>query len=652
MTHNDITSNDSQKPLSFSKMKKTLRETNNKSGNLAFSPPRDDIWHKVVRRAVEDGRVKITLENSETYNLHRFALVGKKDYVQFRHDSEILASVPKVSDKHVVISPPWQMRQNISVCGQKLNIVVKEIETPDELEGYEALRQHHYRNGRSAARRALLIVKVNTPDLPPVVGFVEISSCFLVSVPRKKILDTPFKDRMRGIEWQRWDIETAKKYTNVTARISRCVVYPELRGIGVAGILAKAAKCFAAERWHIGGLRPSFLEITAEMLRYWPFVEKAGFVKVGETEGNGKRLEKSMSYLLQRKQDKRGFPKGGGGILTMHRAHAALLENTMKERGWSVEDIVAHIKKSPENLTIKDWVTLHGIYRRPKPVYMLGLTPDAEKHLNEKLPKSNSSHEICNSTIQSAKPRIIVEDINVSASCRTENTRESRQIQEAFNIVSEQLENNIITDLSMDLHGGEIVMVAGASGSGKSLLLNALAWHVSGKKKKWSLPREITCSSLINSQSSLKIATIQSAPKDKSPISLLMKLGKSMEESMRLLASAGLGEAQLFVRPSKTLSSGQHYRLSLALALAKNPDLLLIDEFCEPLDNYAAAAVCRRLRKEVKRRSIVAVVATINGDRILSELRPHRILRLLPNGQQKWENRNETHQKSYHSSQV
>ena len=641
LIHNDITSKDIHKSLSFSKMKQTLGETNGESGNLTFSPSRretDKSWHKVVRRVVKDGRVKITLENGETRDLHRFALAGKKDYVQFGPDSKVLASVPKVSDKYVVVYPPWQTEQTISVCGRELNIVVKEVETADELEGYEALIQHHYRNGVSAARRALLIVKVNTQDLPSVVGFVEISSCFLVSVPRKKILDAPFKDCIRGVEWQQWDIETAKKYTNVTARISRCVVYPELRGIGIAGILTEAAKSYANERWHIGGIRPSFLEITAEMLRYWPFVEKAGFIKVGETEGNGKRLEKSMSYLLQRKQDNRGFPKGGGGILTMHRAHAALLENTMKERDWSVEDIVTHIKKSPENLTIKDWVTLHGIYRRPKPVYMLGLTPDAKKHLNEKSSKNNSSRKIYHSTIKSTELRIFVEDINVSASCRTENTRESRQIQEAFNIVSEQLENNIITNLSMKLHGGEIVMVAGASGSGKSLLLNALAWHVSRKKKKWNLPPEITSSALINSQLSLKIATIQAPLGDKSPISLLMKLGQSMEESMRLLASAGLGEAQLFVRPSKTLSSGQRYRLSLALALAKKPEMLLIDEFCEPLDNYAAAAVCRRLRKEVERHGIVAVVATINSDRILSELRPQKTLRLLPNGWHKWEN--------------
>ena len=622
-------------------MKKTLRENSEKIGELALSPSRENVaefWQRIVRRTVENDRVKITLDNGEIRKLHRFALVGQNDRVQLGPNSKIFALVRKVSDKSIVVYPAWQMKRTISICGQKLNIIIKEIETADELVGYEALTQHHYRNGVSAARRALLIAKINTQDLPPVVGFMEISSCFLVSVPRKKILDTPFKDSTRGIEWQQWDIETAKKYTNVSARISRCVVYPELRGIGVAGILAEAAKCFATERWHIGGLRPSFLEITAEMLRYWPFVEKAGFIKVGETEGNGKRLEKSMSYLLQRKQDNRGFPKGGGGILTMHRAHAVLLENTMKERDWSVEEIVTHIKKSPENLTIKDWVTLHGIYRRPKPVYMIGLTADAKKHLHEKLSEYISIREVSQPPYRCADTRILVEEINISASCGTENTRESRQIQEAFNIVSERLDTSIIKNLSMDLRGGEILMVAGASGSGKSLLLSALAWHVSNKKKKWKLPPEIKSIARINTPSSIKIATMLTPPRDKSPITLLMGLGKSLEESMRLLASAGLGEAQLFVRPSKTLSSGQRYRLSLAMALAKKPDLLLIDEFCEPLDNYAAAAVCRRLRKEVERHCIVAVVAVINSDRILSELRPQRILRLLPNGWYKWEN--------------
>ena len=615
------------------------RAKNEKIDSPAFSPSGDSLlgpWKKIARRTIENNEVKIVLENGEMLKFHRFALVGSKDSVRLEPDSKVSVSGPKESSQSVTVRPVWRMQKTITICGQKVKTIIKEIEKEDELAGYEALRQHHYRNGKGVARRALLIAKANTKDLPKVIGFVEISSCFLVNALRKQILNAPFKDDEYGIEWKQWDRKTAKDYTNIIARISRCVVYPEVRGIGIAGILAEAAKRFTIDRWHIGGLRPSFLEITAEMLRYWPFVEKAGFIKVGETEGNGKRLEKSMHYLLQRKQNEQKFPKGGGGILSMHRSHASLLENLMKERNYSVEDIITRIKKTPEKLSVKDWVALHDIYRRPKPVYMLGLTSDAKKYLSKRLKKS-SDDEVAHTRKRSKEVLFLLNKIDIKASCKPENSPEARQIQEAFNIVSERLETVIVSKLDMDLRGG-IIMVTGASGSGKSLLLNTLAWHASGRKKRWKLPPEIQSEACMDTPpTKVEMMTPLSCDKSLSPIALLMAIGASLEESMRLLASAGLGEAQLFVRPAKTLSSGQRYRLSLALSLAKKPDLLLIDEFCEPLDNYAVAAVCRRLRKEVQHRGIIAIVATINDERILSELRPQRILRLLPNGWHKWE---------------
>lgn len=651
---NRITSSNDRGPSLYpSEMDRFSRKICEKTDNSVSRRPKDNIshsWQRVMRRTVGGAQVKITLESGETRTLHRFALVGLKDRVRPGPASTLLASVPNVSDDSIVVSPAWQRAQTVGVCGRKLNIITKEIETPEELAGYEALTQHHYRTGISVGRRAIIIAKIATQDLPSVVGFVEVSSCFLVCVPRKKILDIPFEDSERGIKWERWDIETAKRYTNSTARISRCVVYPEVRGVGIAGILADAARDFTTERWHIGGLRPSFLEITAEMLRYWPFVEKAGFVKVGETEGNGNRLEKSMMYLLGRKKENRGFPKGGGGILTMHRAHATLLERTMEKRGWSVEDILAQIKKSPENLSVEDWVTLHGIYRRPKPVYMLGLTIDARRHLRERLSDDASDNELLHPPSNRAEVRVLVKEITTTASCEPDNSREARQIQEAFNIVSERLDIVITKDMDMDLRGGEIVLVTGASGSGKSLLLSALAWHASGHRKTWKLASEIQSRARVDAPF-VKVGTLVSPPRNKSSIALLLALGMSLDSAMRLLASAGLGEAQLFVRPSKTLSSGQRYRLSLALALAKKPDLLLIDGFCESLDIYSATAVCRRLRREVERRGIVAIVATTDGDRVLSELRPQRVLQLLPNANHRWINHNEKHQESYHEGE-
>ena len=208
-------------------------------------------------------------------------------------------------------------------------------------------------------------------------------------------------------------------------------------------------------------------------------------------------------------------------------------------------------------------------------------------------------------------------------------------MQEAFGIITERLETQVVEDLSLKVAPGEIVLVGGASGSGKSLLLQALAWHVSGHRLEWKLPRGVCSGGEPIRQA--KVAMLQQPNLRKSPITLLDECGLALEGSMRLLASAGLGEAQLFVRPAFTLSSGQRYRLSLALALAQEPDLLLIDEFCEPLDDYSTAAVCSRLRKAVVNGGLSAVVATANANRVAQVLRPDRMLRLLPNRQHSWE---------------
>ena len=585
---------------------------------------------KVARRVVPNGKAEIVLANGDKVPLHPFALVGKMDSVARGPGGEIYVVLPE-GRGFVQVSPAWRMRRDISVFGRKAAVVVKEIETEEELAGYESLTRHHYRSGAGATRRAPLIAKINAPDLPEVVGFVEITSCFLVNVARRKILDAPFSDAGRDIKWERWDMDTAKKHTNVVARISRCVVYPELRGVGVAGVLAEAAKQFATKRWHIGGWRPVFMEITAEMLRYWPFVEKAGFVKVGDTEGNGDRVEKSMAYLLRRKRGP-GFPAGGGGILTMYRAHANTLAEVISRRSLPASDVIGRIKKSPESLSAKDWVALNGLYRRPKPVYMLGLTEAARKILPDAPPRALPASPLFRGGGEGA---VHIRKMSVRASWEPETSRGARRVQEAFGIVAERLETKIAEDLDVRVASGEILLVAGASGSGKSLLLRALAWHASGRLKKWAPPPEIQTEAA--EVKPVKVSMMAHPNPRMSPVALLKKNGLGLEQAMRMLASAGLGEAQLFVRPSGTLSSGQRYRLSLALALAKKPDLLLVDEFCESLDDYSAAAVCRRLRKEAVRSSIAVVAATVNGARICPELRPMSVLRLLPNRRHKWE---------------
>ena len=204
-----------------------------------------------------------------------------------------------------------------------------------------------------------LIAKIDMWDLPNVVGFIELSSTFIVNTARSRFLNAQFVDKERGFAWQRWDREVAKAFSNSIVRISRCVVYPELRGLGLSRILVEAAARFAKERWHLGGLRPSFIEITAEMLRFWPFVRAAGFHYIGETEGNRHRAAKDMRYLVIRDRKTAGMPKGGGGIMFAQRGYAKTLVDVMERTGYKIDEILAILQRSPEKLSDEEWVALH-----------------------------------------------------------------------------------------------------------------------------------------------------------------------------------------------------------------------------------------------------------------------------------------------------
>ncbi len=93
--------------------------------------------------------------------------------------------------------------------------------------------------------------------------------------PRSIVFDSEFRGSS-SIGWNHWDKDAVRSYTNVVVRIARCVVSPEFRGLGIARILVEHAIKFARTHWHIAKLKPLFLEITADMLRYVPFVEPAG----------------------------------------------------------------------------------------------------------------------------------------------------------------------------------------------------------------------------------------------------------------------------------------------------------------------------------------------------------------------------------------
>ena len=588
--------------------------------------------YKVVSRVRKGAVTLLRLDSGEIVTVRPFTPVGEGDHVKCSTDGSEVCLVLKDGQTLIDVSKPWSANYIVEVGQERLKVVIKEVETERELEALTSLKQFHYRGEKTAGRAVPLIAVASHRLLPEVIGFIEITSAMLVNTARKAVLNRPFADREQGVVWQRWDMATAKLHTRRLARISRCVVYPELRGLGIASRLAKAAALYTRDRWQFGGVKSIFLEITADMLRYSPFVEGAGFVYVGETEGNEERMLRDMRYLLKRtiaSGSEDDFPQGGGGIMSLQRSYATTLLGVMGNRKLGLEQLLNVLRKSPESLNDDEWIALHRVFRRPKPTYMFGLTMAAKEHLRAVAPTRRKegalSTKLLKGSVGSSGSNVMrIAGLRISTSIAPSSSPRSRKVAEAFGVVSKRLEARLIDRLNMEVNSGELLLLTGPSGTGKSLLLRTLRAILSGTN---DLPAGVLAE-FDECSGSEKVAWVNPVDSDSAPVDLLE--GVNLEQALSLLGIAGLAESSLFVRPASTLSDGQKYRLAIACALAKSPKVLLVDAFCEPLDDLSAAAVCKGLRDITRRSGIAAIVATAAPDRLLPALMPDSMIQLLP----------------------
>lgn len=588
--------------------------------------------HQVRSRTRKGHTTTLRLASGAQLTMPPFAPVGEGDTVQVCRSTGSIGIVIDDGRTVVPLSPVWRREYALSLGGAEVPLTIKEVESEAELAGLNSLKHFHYRGEESAGRTVPLIAVANHPLMPAVVGFIEITSALLVNTARKPILDRPFTDPGSSVCWTRWDMATAKRHTRRLARISRCVVYPELRGLGVATILTEAAAAYARDRWQFGGAKPLFLEITADMLRYSPFVKGAGFSYVGETEGNEGRMLRDMSYLLRRtiaSGVRDDFPRGGGGIMHLQRSYATTLLGVMSRRGLKLEQLLNLLRRSPEKLSDDEWIALHKVFRRPKPTYMFGLTEAATAHLHQYMARaktdgSSSQQRIERSMPKSSKPVVTVAKLSLSTSATPSGSPRARKVAEAFGVVTKRLDAVLVKELSVEVREGEVALITGPSGTGKSLLLQAISQALGSGQL---LPSGVAWTAeALSGTASVAWASVKRS--EDAPVDFLAE--RSIEDALTVLSDAGLAEAPLFVRPISTLSDGQTYRLALAAAFAKEPRLLLVDAFCEPLDDLSAIAVCKRLRARTKRTGMAAVVATAAPSRLLAALKPDLVVQLLP----------------------
>jgi len=188
-----------------------------------------------------------------------------------------------------------------------------------------------------------------------------------------------------------------------------------------------------------------------------------------------------------------------------------------------------------------------------------------------------------------------------------------------------EAEKAILKDVSFALPQGEHLAVMGESGCGKSTLLKAIYGliDVQGsiyfcENRVWGPSRQ-----LVPGYAAMKylaqdfgLGPYHTVAENVGKFVSNLDLDYKKERVAELLSLVGMQDfAQ---RKALDLSGGEKQRVALAMALAQEPQLLLLDEPFSQVDNFRKNELQRTLFAYLKERGISCVVATHDGKEALS----------------------------------
>lgn len=177
-----------------------------------------------------------------------------------------------------------------------------------------------------------------------------------------------------------------------------------------------------------------------------------------------------------------------------------------------------------------------------------------------------------------------------------------------------------LKDVSFSVETGEFTVILGPSGAGKSTLLNILGGldradagsvKVAGvevtalKEKQMSAYRAQRVGFVFQFYNLIPTLTVQEN------VGLMKELKEEALPAEQVLDKLGLqGQGRKF--PGQ-LSGGEQQRVSIARAIAKNPDILLCDEPTGALDSETGCMVLEELQKLCREEGKTTLIVTHNA---------------------------------------
>lgn len=193
------------------------------------------------------------------------------------------------------------------------------------------------------------------------------------------------------------------------------------------------------------------------------------------------------------------------------------------------------------------------------------------------------------------------------------------------NITFNYDKTNVLNDLSFQVEEGEYLAVIGESGSGKSTLLKVIRgeYDLSGGRILWK--DEDILGPKFNLVVGYDFMKYVAQEFELEPyISVEENIGQFLsnfypeEKKLRVEELLNVVELQGFAKVKvNLLSGGQKQRVALARALAKQPEILLLDEPFSHIDNFKKQSLRRNIFSYLKKKRITCIVATHDKEDVL-----------------------------------
>ncbi|PIB33182.1 ABC transporter ATP-binding protein [Gaetbulibacter sp. 5U11] len=183
----------------------------------------------------------------------------------------------------------------------------------------------------------------------------------------------------------------------------------------------------------------------------------------------------------------------------------------------------------------------------------------------------------------------------------------------------------VLKDISLIANQGEHVAIIGESGSGKSTLLNLIFGEFDLNEGQIFWKDQEILGPKYNLVVGYEFMKYVSQEFDLMPfITVEENIGKHLsnffpeekkERTAELLEVVEL--TALAKTKVKTLSGGQKQRVALARALAKQPEIILLDEPFSHIDNFQKQSLRRNVFRYLKDKNITCIVATHDREDVL-----------------------------------